>query len=380
METKTIEKIELYVDNELIATMTEAPYVTEYTASSVGQKTLKAVVTTTDGSTYERLSRFQVNRGTSRKPYNDVVVELPGTIKAQEYDEGMTGIAYYNASRSTTTATKDGQWMEYTVDVKEDGMYTMEVELASTKTGGAFHLSEYGLDNLTFFTNITEVPTTSSTTDFQTLRCPMTEPLTAGRHVFCLNVDKGGFYIKSITFKLAPVISMPGTLEVEDFYLCSNGIDLIPGNGGTVLSNTAKNEWLEYTVNIAQTSNKYAYEATVSSAVDGSSFKMTLIDDNGNEKSLSTVTVPTAGLDNYQVKTGKIRNAISEGKQKLRITIVNGNCNIDNVKFTCTDVDGIDDVTDDDAATGDSYSLSGQQVGKGYKGIVVRDGKKVILK
>lgn len=82
METKTIEKIELYVDNELIATMTEAPYVTEYTASSVGQKTLKAVVTTTDGSTYERLSRFQVNRGTSRKPYNDVVVELPGTIKA----------------------------------------------------------------------------------------------------------------------------------------------------------------------------------------------------------------------------------------------------------------------------------------------------------
>ncbi len=80
------------------------------------------------------------------------------------------------------------------------------------------------------------------------------------------------------------------------------------------------------------------------------------------------------------MKTGKIRNAISEGKQKLRITIVNGNCNIDNVKFTCTDVDGIDDVTDDDAATGDSYGLSGQQVGKGYKGIVVRDGKKVILK
>ena len=50
------------------------------------------------------------------------------------------------------------------------------------------------------------------------------------------------------------------------------------------------------------------------------------------------------------------------------------------MKFTCTDVDGIDDVTDDDAATGDSYSLSGQQVGKGYKGIVDRDGKKVILK
>lgn len=34
MATKTIEKVDLYADEELIATMTEAPYVAEYTASS----------------------------------------------------------------------------------------------------------------------------------------------------------------------------------------------------------------------------------------------------------------------------------------------------------------------------------------------------------
>ena len=47
--------------------------------------------------------------------------------------------------------------MEYTVDVKEDGLYAIEAEVASTTAAGMFHLSEYGFDNLTFYTNITKV-------------------------------------------------------------------------------------------------------------------------------------------------------------------------------------------------------------------------------
>ena len=176
MATKTIEKIDLYVGNELIATMTQSPYLTEYTVpsnSSTGWKTLKAVVTTTDGATYERLSRFQVLSGTTkREPYNETVPELPGTIKAEEYDKGLSGVSFGNFSvtrdKFTTTTTKDGAWMEYTVDVKEDGLYILEAEVASTKTGGIFHLAEYSFDNLAFLTNFTEVPKTGSNTEFTT--------------------------------------------------------------------------------------------------------------------------------------------------------------------------------------------------------------------
>ena len=377
MATKTIGKIDLYADETLIATMTEEPYITEYTASSTGTKTLKAVVTTTDGATYERLSRVQVSRGNKRKPYNDIVAEVPGTIKTEEYDEGMSGVAYSNATRNTTTATKDGQWMEYTVDVKEEGLYTMEVEIASTKTGGMFHLAEYGFDNLTFFTNMIEVPKTGSTTEFQSLRCPMLQPLTAGRHVFCLNIDKGGFYIKSMTFKALPVVEIPGTLEIEDFASCSEGVDITSGNGGSVLANTSKGEWLEYTVNATVASNKYSYEAVVSSAVADSKFSMLLIDSDGNEKTLGTVTVPQTGsLDTYQVKTGKIRNAIKEGKHTLRITITSGSCNIDKVNFLCSETGtGIDDATADGEGADVTYNLSGQKVAPGYKGLVIRNGR-----
>ena len=340
MATKTIDNIKLYVGSELIATMTEAPYITEYTASSTGQKTLKAVVTTTDGSTYERLSRIQVLSGTTkREPYNETVPELPTTINADEFDQGLSGISYYNVSRQnyTTTALKNGAWMEYTVDVKEDGLYSMEVEVASTTDGGMFHLSEYGFDNLTFHTNITQVPNTGSTTTFQTLRCPMMKPLTAGRHTFCLNIDKGGFYIKSMTFKALPEVELPGTLEAEDF-TNGDGVNIISGNGGLVLGNTTSGEWVEYAVNITEPGKfgTYSYEATVSSAVEGSSFIMTLIESDGTEKSLGTVTVPNTGsLNTYQVKTGKIFTPIKKGKQTLRINIVNGGCNIDKLKLIC---------------------------------------------
>ena len=88
------QKIDLYVGNELIATMTEAPYLTEYTSSSSGSKTLKAVVTATDGTTYERYGGFQVTSGTTkREPYSETVPSLPGTIYAGDFDKGVSGVS-----------------------------------------------------------------------------------------------------------------------------------------------------------------------------------------------------------------------------------------------------------------------------------------------
>ncbi len=205
MATKTIQKIDLYVGDELIATMTEAPYLTSYDVpedAKTGWKELKAVLTATDGSTYERLSRFNVLSSTeARAPFNETVPTLPGTINADEYDKGASGVSYSNTSRNVSTATKDGAWAEYTVDVKEDGLYSIDMEIASTKTGGWFHLAEYTLEKLIYLTDFIEVPKTGSATEFRTVNFAMKEPLTAGRHTLCLNIDKGGFCVKSLTFR-----------------------------------------------------------------------------------------------------------------------------------------------------------------------------------
>ena len=204
MATKTIEKIDLYVGEELIATLTEAPYLTEYAVpadAEAGWKELKAVITATDGSTYERYSRFQVLNSTElREPFNGAPVELPGTINVTEFDKGAQTVSYNKASRTATSSMQSDGWMEYTVDVKEDGIYSFDAEVASTSSSGVFHLAEYSLDGLKYLSDFIAVPNTGSTTDFQVMHGELKMPLTAGQHRICLNIDKGGFYIKSLTF------------------------------------------------------------------------------------------------------------------------------------------------------------------------------------
>lgn len=197
-----IEKVELYCGSNLIATMTEEPYVTEYATTTSGKQEFKAIVYMNDGKTYERYANVTVlNSTTRREPFNGTASTMPGSILVNEYDKGESGVTFSKASRNATSATQTGGWMEYSVDVKEDGIYSFDAEIASATSGATFHLSEYSLDGLQFLTDMIEVPKTGSKDDFQTMHNVFKKELTAGRHRLCLNIDKGGFYIKSLTFQ-----------------------------------------------------------------------------------------------------------------------------------------------------------------------------------
>ena len=381
LATKTVEKVEFYVNDELVETMTDEPYIVNYKPAKAGDFNTKAVVTTTDGSTYERYGSFTAKKGTKRSPYNDVVPQLPGTINAIEYDNGLSGVSYYDASRSLTT-TKNGQWMEYTVDVLEDGYYTMEAEVASANANGMFHLAEYSLDKLIYFTEYTDVPNTGGTTTYQTIRCPMKEYLTAGRHVFTLLIDKGGFCIKNMTFDLLPTYSIPGIVEAESM-LNGEGFTIVSTlDGGHALGNASTGTWAEYSVKVDQ-SDIYSYEATVSSDVSGSKFTMTLIDSDGKEITLPLVKVPNTGDRNsYRVKTGTGKEVIKEGMYTLRINVTGGNCNIDKIKFIgsgpASGINGV--INNGNTVNGRVYNLMGAPVDDSYRGVVIINGKKVVRK
>ena len=505
LATKTIEKVELYVGSQLAATMTEAPYMAEYTTSTTGWQTLKAVVTATDGSTYERYGRFNVlSSPTKREPYNGEPFSLPGTIDATQYDKGASKVTYYSASRSVA-ATKDNQWMEYTVDVKEKGIYTFDAEVAAAKAGGRFHLSEYGFDNLTFLTDFTDVPVTGSTKDFKMIHGILKDTLTAGLHKICLNIEKGGFYIKSLTLNryevdktmtvtlaaLSPAtislgdtttislktlktatdsektiakvdfyannmligtlteapytieftplesgsynitatatdsegmvktsakktlkvngkrlpysgtpVALPGIIQAENFdkggegmtfhdsdtndegdaaYRTDNGgLDLVKGNSGTAIGYTVNNEWTEYTVNVKEP-GEYSFEATCSNG--GSSnggFTINTVKGTTVTQVGKVTVTPTGGWDTYKVMSGKLSKNLAEGEQILRFTINGANCNIDKVKFICTLNTGIQTVVTAQPQRQVTYNLKGQRVDSNYKGIVIRNGRKVL--
>jgi GH35 family endo-1,4-beta-xylanase len=503
-----IDKVELYVGTELVSTMTEEPYIVNYEVPSntSGTKTLKAIVYTNDGNKYERLSRINVlSSSIKREPYNETVPELPGTININEYDKGASGVSYNSPSydystRKTKTATKDGTWMEYTVDVKEDGVYSFDAEVAASKAGGVFHLAEYSLDNLEYLSEFVEVPKTGGVNDFQTMHGRLQMPLTAGRHIVCLNVDKGGFYINKLTFSryeedknitvsvatnkstitvgdsavitvtpksttstianvkvfannlligtlteapyklvyypaekgsysitaiatdaegkekmsavktlkvngrrvpyLANPISIPGVIQAENYdnggegltyhdadeanqgdasFRTADGVDIVKGNGGKAIGYTSASEWIEYSVNVKEP-GEYQCIATVSSGTTNSGFTLALRN-NSVSTTLCKINVPQTAnnsWDTYKTVTVNLSRALTVGEQVWRITINGANCNIDKLELKLIDT-GIEDMENSQQEGNQpQYNLSGQKVGTDFRGIVIKNGRKVL--
>ncbi len=342
LATKTIEKVELYVEDDLVATMTEAPYLAEYevpTSISGGWKTTKAVVTATDGSTYERYGRINIVAGiTKHVPYGEVP-EIPGTFKIDEYDKGVSGVAYNNATRNVTTTTKTDQWMDYTVDVKEDGLYSFDATVASSKADGRFHLAEYGLDSLSYLTEFVEVPKTGGNSQWKTMHGQLVTKLTAGRHVLTLLVDQGGFCIKDIT--LTRFEEGDGSCMVKSF----NGVygvgDNVPISAVATSKTSTVSEVRFYADNLLiGTATESPYECVFTPS----------------EKRTYSITAIAVNAEGKQ-KISKPRNLVISSDTPLDIQTV---------------------VSDETHTP--SYNLMGMPVDDSYHGIVIKNGKKYIRK
>ncbi|HXH05031.1 MAG TPA: carbohydrate-binding protein, partial [Vicinamibacterales bacterium] len=102
-------------------------------------------------------------------PFTGTPVALPGTIEAENFDEGGEGVAYHDVSSANRggqyraegvdiEATSDagggynvgwispGEWLLYTVNVTAAGTYTLEFRVACGGQGGTFHLEINGVD------------------------------------------------------------------------------------------------------------------------------------------------------------------------------------------------------------------------------------------
>lgn len=525
MKTKTIEKIDLYVANDLVATMTEAPYEAIVNIASTGTPELKAVVTCTDGSTYERYSSLSVYG--SQGAYKGIVTELPGVIEAENFDTGGAGIAYYdtNSSREGNVtnyrtesgpdidkvgndgyalgATKKGEWVEYTVNVKEAGFYAVNTKYSATKEGVSYNLSLATIDGLKSLTDgDIVVPATSGKNEYQTAFSRTVIPLEAGEQVIRLSITGGGdnvlnidnisfehininkdidiqlvndddeymfsvpttftadvnassdiqdvkFYVDGIhggtatstpyefvftpnavgaftisayatlangsqsavtsrTINVVPLQGpfnglkdIPCIVEAEDFdmggeglsfhdsdnkdqgnsgYRSDNeGVDIISiGENEYAIGYTNADEWYDYTINVPY-DGKFSFEVVVSAAATGSTIKLGFL--NGSNFSyLRAMSVPQTGAGQYTTVKCKSTKELSAGKQKMRLYVNAGGCDID--KIVITDVnapDNIENVSADDT-DGLIYNINGQRVNENYRGIYIKNGRKILNK
>jgi endonuclease/exonuclease/phosphatase family metal-dependent hydrolase len=274
--------------------------------------------------------------------------QIPGTIQAEDFDEGGQGLSYWDDSwgnnggayRSTDvdiagTPTGGntigwagaGEWLRYTVNVTASGYYTVVARVASAGPGGAFHLEFNGEDR----SGAIWVPNTGSWENYQDSTA--TVWLDAGVQVMRLvfDVNSGSTNavgnISSFRFEGGgggggsssggassafggSAWGIPGTIQTEDF---DNGgqfvgyFDQSPGNaggayrasdvdlaatpnGGFTVGWTSAGEWLKYTVNVTA-SGYYRVVARVASAGAGGAFHIEL---NGVDRT-GTMSVPNTG-------------------------------------------------------------------------------------
>ena len=133
-------------------------------------------------------------------------------------------------------------------------------------------------------------------------------------------------------------------------------------------------EYIAYAVNISDEIENGLVEADKQTATQGETVTLTVTADSGYE--LETLTVTTVDS-----KTSRASVTITEGDEP-------GTCSFEmpaaavNViaTFKETTPTGVADFNVDFLKNGQRYNLMGQPVDKNYKGIVVEDGKKLIIR
>jgi hypothetical protein len=143
---------------------------------------------------------------------------------------------------------------------------------------------------------------------------------------------------------------IPGIIEAEEFDFGCEGfsyhdsdpqneegelrddvsVDITVGNNGYAIGYTMEGEWMNYTVDVAETAT-YELTATVASGIENSAFQLYV----DGVKAGSEIIVPQTGTDVWDVYEEVKCNEIDlkAGKHVLRIEITSPYCNIDKLSF-----------------------------------------------
>ena len=204
-----------------LGSVTTAPYEWNATNLQLGMHGFYAKVF--DAEKFNVTNSADVQVG-NQLPYGGTAWAIPGTFEAGKYDifEGGNGqnIAYMDVTTANSgdfrmneyvDATSDltegayvgslasGEWLEYTVNVTQAGVYSFAFRYASGNPagGGPFHLE---LDGQPVSTDIL-VPSTSTTVwNIWATKTVTGIPLTPGQHVLRVNFSNGEFNLAKMTF------------------------------------------------------------------------------------------------------------------------------------------------------------------------------------
>ena len=226
LKTKTIDNIMVYVNNTLYTTVSgdeavDGVFTIPYVPAKTGTFTLKAVVTATDGTRFERPSAFTVHK--QRTVYK-TGTSIPGILQAENFDGGGEAFTFHDSDTKNEGVsyrtdgggvdivtgnggyaigyTSSGEWLEYTVDVKEEGYYGYKATASSGVTNSGFSMALADGGELTTLIEPVTVPciTQSSWDRYSTIEGRCAVKLPAGKHILRLIVTGSSCNVDKIEF------------------------------------------------------------------------------------------------------------------------------------------------------------------------------------
>lgn len=212
-----VVSVELFINDSLVNTFTEAPYTYAWTPIQTGLATLKAKVVDADNQMDADTVTVEVIAN-NQSPFNGTAFFVPGTvIPAVEWDLGGELIAYEDEDEGNNGAgvrqdenvdteggsglngntgwVRDGEWLEYTINVDSTCDYDITVNYASAYGGANFNL----LFNDALKAEFQKPDATSSWADYQDYVVKRLA-LEAGEQVMRIAFVSGGANLKSFTF------------------------------------------------------------------------------------------------------------------------------------------------------------------------------------
>jgi hypothetical protein len=290
----------------------------------------------------------------------DAAQVVPSVVQAEDFREGgywdSTVGNYGNAYRATNVdieTTSDagggfnigwfapGEWLEYTIQVPAAAMYELSVRVAAPSAGASFRLL---VDGQAPASNVA-IPGTGGWQTWRTVTVPNVA-LPAGTHRITVTTSTGGFNLNWISVSSAQTLTLPGTIQAEDFR-DGGYFDSTAGNSGTAYRPTdvdieassdsgggfnvgwiARGEWLEYAVRVS-TAGYYDVAARVASPYTGKSLAI-LVD--GSDLTGAMVVPNTGGWQKWQTVT-RSNLYLAAGTHTVRLAATTDGFNLNWISF-----------------------------------------------
>ncbi len=200
------------------------------------------------GNNLLKFNEFSFSEGTSssQTPYSGVI-NIPGTIQAENYDNGGEGVSYHDVTSGNTGNTyrndnvdlgtiegggyctgwsSDGEWQEYTINVANSGNYNFEFIYSSGKVGAKIGAEIIGGNMLISSFDLPQ--TQNGWIDYD----PLSKDnifLSSGTAVLRINTVKSGFNLDKINITS---ITSNQNVIVHMQKANADGFAIDGGNGG----------------------------------------------------------------------------------------------------------------------------------------------------